>query len=148
MHRTILGVLGLAAILAACNSGAGTAPITACGPPANVSTVLVYPAPNATGIPDNFGYVVLGSTAALPAYYQAYIVDNTTQLAAYFSPVVTQPGPIPSPNTTPSFANPVYQQSGNTVGTFPAGGSITVYLNNGNNQNCVPSTALGTFTLQ
>ena len=92
--------------------------------------------------------MVLGSTAALPAYYQAYIVDNTTQLAAYFSPVVTQPGPIPSPNTTPSFANPVYQQSGNTVGTFPAGGSITVYLNNGNNQNCVPSTALGTFTLQ
>jgi len=149
MHRTIFGALGLAAVLAACNSGAATTPITACGPPANVSTVLVYPAPNATGIPDNFPYVVLGSTAALPAYYQVYVVNNTTGNAVYFNSVSTPPNPIPTPSATPSFANPVYQSSGTPTGvSFVAGSSITVYLNNANNPNCVPATALGTFSVQ
>lgn len=150
MYRAMFGVLVLAAVvLAGCNSNSGSNPPTGtCGPPVGTTVALVYPAPNSTGIPDNFGVVVLGSTAALPGGYDVYVVNNTTQNSVYFNTVGVPPSPLPSPYATPAFANPVYQSSGNPGTTFVAGSTITVYLNNANNQNCIPTTSLGSFTVQ
>jgi hypothetical protein len=118
-----------------------------CRPPKGVQTVLVYPAPNATGIPDNFGLVVLGSTAALPAGYQAAVINVTTQNGVYYNVVGVAPSPIPTPNATPPFANPVYQASGNPGVTWVAGSTIAVYLNN-TRSGCNPTYQLGSFVVQ
>ena len=107
-------------------------------------TVLVYPAPGATGIPDNFGVVVFGSTSALASSFDAFIVNNTTGNSGYYNVLGAPPNPLPLPAATPSFANPVYQSSGNPRITWFAGSSLTVYLND-TGSNCVPTLNLGTF---
>lgn len=145
MRGMLLGV-ATAVALAGCNSNSTSNP-SPCTPPAGTQTVLVYPAPNSTGIPDNVGLVVLGSTSALPASYQAYVVNTTTQNAVTFNLVGTPPSPIPAPNAVPSFANPVYQASGNPGAVFVPGSTINVYLNNVNS-GCVPSTSIGSFRVQ
>jgi hypothetical protein len=122
----------------------GTANPSPCTPPNGISTVLVYPAPGSTGIPDNLGVVVLGSTAALPSGFQAVLANNTTGNTVTFNLVGTPPNRLPTPNTLPAFANPVYQSSGNPGVTFVAGSTISVYLNNVNS-SCVPTTSLGSF---
>ena len=148
----MLGALGSAALLlAACNAGnsGGTyTPGGPCGPPVGNSVVLAYPAPGATAVPDNFGQVILASASALPSSYDVYVVNTTTQVAGYFAGVSAAPNPLPTPNATPPFANPVYQASVNNgaVGIFP-GDALTVYLNNGNS-TCVPTTSIGSFTVQ
>jgi hypothetical protein len=107
----------------------------------------VYPAPGATGIPDNFGLVVLGSSSVLPLSYGTYIVNNTTQNAGYFNNLGTAPNPLPTPNALPTFPAPVYQSSGNPGVSFVAGSSLSVYLNN-TSSNCVPTLLLGSFSVK
>jgi hypothetical protein len=133
-------------LLAGCNSNSSSNP-SPCAPPSGTTTVLVYPAPNSTGIPDNFGVIVVGSTATLPSSYQAYVVNSTTQNAVIFNFLGVPPTPLPTPKAVPGFANPVYQASGNPGVSFVAASTITVYLNNANS-GCGPTTALGSFTLQ
>ncbi len=135
-----------AALLSGCNGNNNSNP-SPCAPPNGIQTILVYPAPGATGIPDNFGVVVLGSTAGLPSGFQAYVVNDTTQNAVLFNVVGAPPNPLPTPNAVPSFANPVYQASGNPGTAFVAGSTISVYLNNVNS-GCVPSVSLGSFRVQ
>jgi hypothetical protein len=149
MRSLGIGLCAAALLLAACNgsSSSGGGAETQCNPPSGTSTVLVYPAPGSTGIPDNFGLVVLGSSAALPGGYQAYVVNNTTNNAVVFNVVGVAPNPLPTPYATPTFPNPVYQASGNPGTTFVAGSSITVYLNNAAS-SCYPTLALGSFTVQ
>jgi len=148
VRRMLFGLLGVAAVvIAGCNSGTTSSTQPACGLPVGTSTVLVYPAPGATGIPDNFGTVVLGSTVALPGTYSTFVVNNSTLNSVFFNQLGTAPNPLPSPNATPAFANPVYQSSGNPGATFVAGSSVSVYLNN-TNSNCVPTQLLGTFNVQ
>src|ERR1035441_3025938 len=65
-----LFVVSSALLLGGCGGGSGLSNSGACALPNGVQTTLVYPAPGATGIPDNFGLVVLGSTAPLPPTYQ------------------------------------------------------------------------------
>jgi hypothetical protein len=105
------------------------------------------PAPGSTGTPDNLGVVVLGSTAALPSGFQAVLANNTTGNTVTFNLVGTAPNPLPTPNSLPAFANPVYQSSGSPGVTFVAGSTISVYLNNVNS-GCVPTTSLGSFRVQ
>jgi hypothetical protein len=130
----------------ACSSNVVTNP-PQCKPPSGVQTVLVYPAPNATAIPDNLPLVVLGSTSALPSGYQALIVNISTQNGYYYNPVSIAPSPIPTPYATPAFANPIYQSSVNPGVTWVSGSTIAVYLNN-SNSGCNPSYQLGSFTVQ
>jgi len=118
-----------------------------CSLPSGTKTVLVYPAPGATGIPDNFGLVVLGSSSVLPLSYGTYIVNNTTQNAGYFNNLGTAPNPLPTPNALPTFPAPVYQSSGNPGVSFVAGSSLSVYLNN-TSSNCVPTLLLGSFSVK
>ncbi len=147
MRAMMIGFLGgTALLLAGCNSGSSSNP-SPCTRPNGISTVLVYPATGSTGIPDNLGVVVLGSTAALPSGFQAVLANNTTGNTVTFNLVGIPPNPLPTPNTLPAFANPVYQSSGNPGVTFVAGSTISVYLNNVNS-SCVPTTSLGSFRVQ
>ena len=149
-RRMLFGLLGVAAVVVAgCNSGATSGTSSPCGFPVGTSSVLVYPAPGATGIPDNVSVIVLGSTAALPGAYGTLLVNNSSQNSVFFNQVAAAPNPLPLPNAIPSFANPVYQSSGNPQGsvTFVAGSSVSVYLNNTSGA-CTPTLLLGTFTVQ
>ena len=149
---TLIAVAAAAA-LAACNSGGTVNPTPTvgptCGPPSGIQSVLVYPAPSATGVNDANGQIVIGSTAALPTNtstdnWDIAIVDNV------FPNGTTMPGalttttpPFPTPNATPSFANPVYQTQ--AFGSpFAAGQTVKVYINN-LATNCAP-LLLGQFS--
>jgi hypothetical protein len=146
MQKITIGFSLSALLLTGCNSGASSTP-GQCNPPNGIATVLVYPAPNSTGIPDNFGVVVLGSSGVLPASFQAYIVNDTTGNPVYYNPLGTPPNPIPTPSAVPPFANPSYAASGNPGVTFVAGSTLSVYLNDANS-NCVPTLLLGSFRVQ
>lgn len=140
-------VAGAAAALAACNSGSSSPTVNNCGSPKGVSqTVLVYPAPGATGVPDNITQVIVGSTSAIPSGWGLTIA---TQLfgTQNGNGVVPAPTPLPTPNQTPSFANPVYQSSTFSPAITTAGTAMGVYLNN-LNSNCVPSVLVGSFTTE
>jgi hypothetical protein len=147
VRRTIGNSLVVAAMLLTGCNGNSTANTIPCAPPSGIQTVLVYPAPGSSGLPDNLGQVVLGSTGALPSTYQAYLINNATQNAVAFNLVGTPPNPLPTPDALPTFANPVYQASANPGGAFVSGSAISVYLNNANS-GCVPTVSLGTFTVQ
>ncbi len=74
----VLSSLAAAALLAAGCGGSNSNPPPTCAPPTGTTTVLVYPAPGSTGIPDSLGAVVFGSNKALPVSYDAYVLNNTT----------------------------------------------------------------------
>lgn len=148
-----LAVIAAAASLTACNSGGSVNPTPTvgptCAPPGGIQSVLVYPAPSATGVSDTNGQIVIGSTAALPTgtstdNWDIAIVDSvypngTTMPGAL---TITTP-PFPTPNATPSFANPVYQTQAFGA-PFAAGQTVKVYINN-LATNCAP-LLLGQFS--
>jgi hypothetical protein len=116
-----------------------------------VQTALVYPAPNSTVSASSVTQLIIGSTAALDASrFQIVITD-----AKFPYPDFVQPGgslasvspPFPSPNTTPTFANPQYQSS-TLNAQFAASQVVTVYINDSKSgDNCTP-LSLGQFTTQ
>ena len=137
-----------AAVLAACSGNPNnynSANLT-CGAPTG-QVALVYPAPGATGIPDNFQGVIFGSTSGLSSSYQAVVVPAGSSQGTQLAPVAIAPSPLPSPYATPSFANPNYQESASGGYVLPAATQISVYLND-LNSNCQPRALLGTFTSQ
>jgi len=145
--RTCLPVALVACAALASGCGGSNSNPPGCSLPSGTTTVLVYPAPGSTGIPDNFGAVVFGSSKALPTSFDAYIVNNTTGNAAYYNTLGAGPNPLPSPAALPKFANPVYQASGNPGVTWFAGSQLTVYVNN-TGSNCTPAISLGAFNVQ
>lgn len=151
MNRLALAFLaGVAAVtmLAACNSG-GPAPVPTPGPtcsPPVAQSALVYPAPSATQVPDSFGQVIIGSTAALPSSWNVVVTTVLSPNGVGGGTFQNVSPPFPTPNATPSFGNPVYQSSSFSGATFP-GEKVTVYLNN-TSTNCTPAGPLGSFTTQ
>ncbi len=140
-----LAICGIA--LVACNNNSGVSAPGPCGTPPGVSqTVMVYPAPGATGVPDSLTQVIVGSTSAIPSGWGVTLIAPATGQGLQGGAFQTAPAPLPTPNQTPTFANPVYQTS-----TFSAldvaGSSIAVYLNN-LNSDCVESQQIGSFTTQ
>jgi len=140
-------LLAAAAALAGCNGNGSSTPGN-CGAPSG-KVVLVYPAPNSVGIPDNFPGVIFGSTNGLGGNYQALLQPTTLPFGSFISlgTVVTAPTPLPTPNQIPSFANPLYQIS-SFAGQSPLTTATTyqVYLND-SGTDCNPSL-LGSFTSQ
>jgi hypothetical protein len=138
---TFTALVAAVVCLAACNTGSPSAVPTVgptCQPPSGTQTVLVYPAPGATGVVDSNGEIVIGSTAALdPTTWNIVILDannpNGVQLPGTLA--ATSP-PFPTPNATPPFANPQYQEQ--TAGV-PIGANqvVTVYINN-YKSSCAP----------
>jgi hypothetical protein len=118
----------------------------ACGAPTG-QVALAYPAPGATGIPDNFAGIVFASTNGLTSSYQAVVVPAGSSQGTQLAPIASAPSPLPSPYATPSFTNPVYQESASDGYILPAATQISVYLND-LNSNCQPEKLLGTFTSQ
>jgi hypothetical protein len=116
-----------------------------CGAPQG-KYALVYPANGATGIPDNIAGVIFGSTNGLSGSYQAYLLPAGSSTFFQFDLVAPAPSPLPTPDTLPSFANPIYQESASAGQILPAATQITVYLND-SNSNC-NATASGSFTTQ
>jgi len=152
MRATPFGLFAVASALAlaACGGGNSSPGIGGtCEPPSGTRTALVYPAPGSTGIPDNFGLVVLGSTAPLPSSYQVHVVNSTRQDALLFENMSPAPSPLPSPNAAPPFADPVYQASVNPGQTFATGTAVSVYLNNETGSSyCISMLLLGSFVVR
>ena len=139
-----LAVVGVAALVA-CNSSNVLTSVPVCG--ASLGKVaLVYPAPNSTGIPDNFAGVIFGSSTTLPSSYQALLLSAASPQFVPLGFVTAAPSPLPSPYQTPSFANPVYQESAAGGLTLQPAKPVAVYLND-QNSNCSPAL-LGSFTSQ
>jgi len=139
-----LALVGVAALVA-CNSSNAINSVPNCGAPSG-KVVLVYPAPNSTGIPDNFPGVIFGSSSGLASSYQALLLPAGNSQFVPLESVAAAPSPLPSPYQTPSFANPVYQESASGGVTLPSGTSVQVFLND-QNSNCSPAL-LGAFTSQ
>lgn len=141
-------VMAAALVLAACNNSnpsLGPTPGPTCVLPSGTQSALVYPAPNATAVPDTFGQVIIGSTAALPSTWDVALVA-TAFPAVYGNPFQTATPPFPTPNATPSFANPVYQKS-DFAGNAPTKVVYSVYLND-KSSNCTPYGPIGQFVTQ
>lgn len=115
-----------------------------CVPPSNVQLSLVYPAPNATAVPNNFNQIVLGSSASggLATSYGVYILSAGLSWTFYGLNASTG---VPLPNATPIFPNPVYQYIGNPGVTFP-NGTLQVFLVD-TTMDCSPGLLLGSFSV-
>jgi hypothetical protein len=153
MKRLLFGftvIVTTVVSLAACNNN-NPAPLPTLGPtctlPSGTQTVLVYPAPAATGVSDPNGQIVIGSTTALPVgqsgqNWEIAYSDAVTQSQgiafAHLSatPLAATSPPFPNPNATPSFPNPQYQQQTGGI-AFASGQTVTVYVNN-LASNCAP----------
>jgi hypothetical protein len=142
-----LAVAAAALALTACNGNSTpSAPPGPCPTPTADTTVLVYPAPGATGVPGTFGQVIVASTTALPSKYGVLVTDAVNPapggvLGASFTAVSP---PFPTPNATPSFGSPQYQSSAFN-GVFASGQGVTVYINDPSS-NCSPVGPIGTFS--
>lgn len=154
MNRLTLAfvpIAGLCVALAACNSNNNPQPVPTLGPvcqlPAGTQTALVYPAPSATAVSDPNGEIVIGSTTALPVGqtgndWDIWFSDAVT--GGFVAPLnpnarlaATSP-PFPTPNATPSFPNPQYQQESSGV-SFAPNQLVTIYVNNrAGSNNCAP----------
>lgn len=130
--------------LAACNNSNPSVtptPGPTCSPPGQ--TVLVYPAPNASGVVNSNGEVVIGSTVALPSTWDIVITDAVNPNGATLGTVQTATPPFPSPNQTPAFPNPQYQSASSGV-PFASSQVVTVFVNDPNS-NCSPDQ-IGSFS--
>lgn len=153
MKRTFIAA-AIAAVLAGCNGNGNNfqqpTPGPACVPPANIA--LAYPSDNATGVPDSTGsiYIALPSALSNPSSLDLDIVGPPaygSQLTSGFTQVSYSS--IPTPNTVPSYSNPVYYKS-NLSFSLTAASTFDVYWNNPNS-NCtsgVSSNLIGAFTTQ
>jgi hypothetical protein len=143
----ILALAAVAVSLAACNYGNSTnppAPGPTCVPPSGTTSALVYPAPGSTAIPDSFGQIIIGSTAALPASWNVVVTTAISPSGVPGGNVASVTPPFPTPNATPSFPSPVYQSSSFSGDTFP-GEVVSVFLND-TSTNCTPAGPIGSFT--
>ena len=150
-YSIAFAALAAALALAACNTNSnpslGPTPGPACVLPSGTQSVLVDPAPNATAGPDAFGQIVIGSTAALPSSWDAVVTSSALLSPYYGGKVAAATPPFPTPNATPSFANPVYQSSSfSNLGPLQ-GTVVKVYLND-TSSNCTPYGPIGQFTTQ
>ncbi|MBV9269948.1 MAG: hypothetical protein JO165_02560 [Candidatus Eremiobacteraeota bacterium] len=149
-----LRVVFLAAIVAlgafaACNSGgSNNTPASPCTIPAS-SVSVVYPAPNATGVPGAFQQIIVAVSSPLPSSWNA-VIQYTDPVNALQTrggnQVVTVSPPFPTPSATPSFANPVYQSSAFPSLVVPSNVTVSVFLND-LNSGCTP-TSVSSFTTQ
>ena len=140
-----VGLFGAALALAACGGGGGSSSTPSpCVTTGSVS--LVYPAPNSTGIPDNFAGVIFGTASGLASSSQALLLPAGSSTYESLESIATAPSPLPSPNAIPTYASPVYQESASGGYVLPATTQIGVYYNN-YGSNCTP-VLIGSFTSQ
>lgn len=156
MKRLSLVLAAAAVLLCGCynNGYYGYAQPTAgpnCVVPSN--TVLVYPENSATGVPDDASaiYVAEPKTLASPNNQFDFEVAGPpsygSQLTKGFRSVTYSQ--IPTPNTVPTYANPVYYESPLNA-PLAAASTFDVYWND-TSTNCttgVNANLIGSFTTQ
>jgi hypothetical protein len=154
----ILAIAAVAVSLAACNNGSSPSPTPTlgptCAPPAGTQVALVYPAPNSTGVVNSNGEIVIGSTIALPVnqpgenwdiWYSDAVTGGLLAPLNQGTTLAAASPPFPTPNATPSFPNPQYQQQSSGV-QFASGQTVNVYVNNlSSTNNCTP-LLIGAFS--
>ena len=149
MKRNYLWIV-LAAIVigsAACSSSSTNPPPTrssSCLAEVGATSALVFPAQSATGVPDNVGQVIIGTTTTLPAGWQIVLFTINLIPVAASGNLTPAPSPLPTPNTIPPFPNPIFQSG--AFGTLPAATTLQVGVNN-SGSTCIP-TIVGVFTTQ
>ncbi|MBV8151615.1 MAG: hypothetical protein JOY59_08665 [Candidatus Eremiobacteraeota bacterium] len=120
-----------------------------CALPAGVSATLVYPAPGSTGNTTSPAQIVIAGSGTLPP--TSYVLlsfpfNSATGTARFGSQIGSVSPPFPTPNATPSFANPTYYGSDFSYlpTALPGNSTITATLNDTSNA-CSPGVTLGTF---
>ena len=146
--RLVVPWLALAAavgIVAGCNASSPSTPAVApCALPSGTQVALVYPAPDATGIPDNLAAVIVAASTPLPQSWQALLTVPLLGTAQGSVLSTVPASPLPSPAATPPFPNAVYQLSGFVVQLPPA--SLVAVTLNDLSSNCFPPYPLRSFT--
>lgn len=145
-------------LFAGCNNGGnpyyGPTPTPVngpCIPPA--SLVLVYPENGATSVPDSTTTIYIAVSTALAAnnLFTLYVVGPSAWGSAYTNGFtqVNNTSTIPTPNTTPTYSNPVYYKT--TIPyTLTAASTFNLYWNNGGTTCHTGGSAslIGSFTSQ
>jgi len=134
----LLTVLSVGAMLAAC-SGTSTPPGTSspqsiCNGVAQPVEPLVYPVPNATGVPDGNFTLVLGGPAQTKL-----MLNGVGPLAA-----AAVPNPLPTPDASPSPVPSEY--SGYAVGPLAAATTYTITETIAAGTACQATESFGQFT--
>jgi hypothetical protein len=155
MKRSSLVLAAAATLLSGCyNNGYYGYTQPTPGPPCPLpsNAVLVYPSNNATGVPDTTSavYIALPHALSMPANNDLGLVGPPSfgkLLTGGFKSVTY--AQIPTPNTVPGYANPVYYQSKINAG-LTAASTFNVYWND-LNSNCTTGNSqnfMGAFTTQ
>lgn len=156
MKRSLSIAVVATTVLAGCNGGynlGGPMQVNGpCRPP--VSIVLVSPQDNATGVPDNTQaiYIAVSSSETFSAgnSFDLYVNGPPSygfQYTGNFAQVSYSS--IPTPNTVPTYANPVYYKT-QLSSTLFAGSSFSVYWNDGGTTCTTGGSVsfIGSFTTQ
>jgi hypothetical protein len=147
MTRSSLAV-SAGAVLAACAAllaGCGNSGTTAAPPLCSTgNVVLVYPAPNATAIPDNFPGIVFGASTSFSTTAQALLVQSGSTTPIALGAVGVAPTPLPTPNAIPTFGTPTYAESAANGFILAATTVYSVYYND-YSSSCTPAL-VGSFT--
>lgn len=142
-------VLALAALIAGCSTNKATiataptpipTPTAACTTPPGESIILAFPQVGPTSVPNGNGVVIAAAPNPLPTNWYTYVSSSFGNASGGFLQSIA-PSAVPTPSTTPPFANPNYQLS--AYGIFTPGTTFTVFLAN---TVCYPGLNLGGFT--
>lgn len=153
-QRSLLGLIVVAVALAACgpyySHGVPPGFGTDCIPP--TGAVLVYPAPNATNVPDNTNAIYIALPSPLPnagAYDVALTGPPSYGTVLENGFVSVSASAVPTPNATPTYASPQYYES-TLRSTLTAASAFAVYWNQANSACNTGTSAsfLGSFTTQ
>jgi len=136
--------IGTPACSSSTTTGGTPTPSVSCLSQVGATSALVFPAQNATNVPDNLGQVIIGTTTTLPSSWNVQLFTTAGFLVASGNTLGPAPSPLPTPNTIPPFPNPNYQQS--SLPLLPAATTLQVGVNN-LNSSCIP-TIVGVFTTQ
>ena len=139
-----------ALILAACNSKSNTVtPISMCPSfPSSFTVALVYPANGATGVSTTVNTIVVASntTQGPGNAFSIQVVAASGGIQAISTTTAAVPSPLPTPNTTPSFSNPVYYAY--ALSTALGAGqtyNVNAAYNNGTNCTLNFNNQIGSF---
>ena len=96
--------------------------------PNSQTIAMVYPAPGATGVPDNLAGIVIAAQGTLDSGSNTVVVPAGNVGSISFSYLSSPPSPLPTPNATPGFTNAQYSFSSATQ-TLAASTTINAYYN-------------------